>query len=89
MSWLEYLVIFLFAVIVAGIVYYSRRQARIMLGGKPATPNDAAMTELLAEMKRTNAAIEKLVANHESRIERIEARDGGNKDGDHRDGNDT
>ncbi|MCB2079862.1 MAG: hypothetical protein KDE55_19470 [Novosphingobium sp.] len=76
MFWPDYIVVLLFAVIVALVIYFGRQQARTLLTGTPRTKaaGDPQMTELLAEMKRMNDNMDKLVAGHEARIAALEAK---------------
>ena len=76
MFWPDYIVVLLFAVIVALVIYFGRQQARALLTGtaraKPV--NDPQMTELLGELKRMNDTLEKLAASHDARISALESK---------------
>ena len=79
MFWPDYIVVLLFAVIVALVVYFGRQQARALLTGTGrAKAGDPAIAELAAELKRTNDNLETLVASHEARIAALEAKADGN-----------
>ena len=74
MFWPDYIVVLLFAVIVALVVYFGRQQARSLLTGTARTKaaSDPQVSELLAELKRMNDTLERLAASHEARIAALE-----------------
>ncbi len=72
MFWPDYLLVFLFLVIVALVVFLTRQQTRRWMN-RAGQGEDTALKELIAELKRTNDQLERIAGDHERRIAVLES----------------
>lgn len=63
----------LILVVLGGFVLYIRSRSNILPMPFPPSRDEAVLREAVAEMRRTNDALEKLVQSHETRIATLEA----------------
>lgn len=81
MFWPDYMIVALFAVIVGLVVFYGRRQARLLMSRGKTVPDTGGLQEIAAELRRSNDLLHKLVDGHEARIAALEEKSTGRKGG--------
>lgn len=73
MLWPNYIMVLLFVVIVALVVYFGRQQARNLMVRNKAR-GDGDMAALAGELRRTNDMLEKVLGEQDARIRALEAK---------------